>query len=340
MCQDSGFLHGQAKKKGGRMLYKRRQIGGAIFWLLGSVAVLVLGSSPVQAGPTDDGLLRGEMARLYRQAYDYRYRNSNRNVFRNSRHFHPTKNIFRSSRYYQQRLAASYDGYPLSTTVRYRHQEGDHDDEHVYTITHPRRHPTGPTGGLYSNVYPTYLDPGYSIVYPTNLSYDLPFDAKRWPVGFDARTEHKRYRPRTRSEIEMVPVQVHRVEPSQEAIMQQVTQEDGTVRILITSVPRVSDDTSLEEAWKLLAVGEYDRAAQAFLNESQNDDLGAQAMFGYGLIRLLQDDVEAATTAMKRALLIDPEITDEISIDAATKATLTRPRGSRRWLMNWPGTKG
>ena len=95
--------------------------------LLGGVVGLVLGSSPVQASYTNDGLLRGEMARLYRQAYDYRYRNSNRNVFRSSRHFHPTRNIFRSSQYYQRRLAASFDGYPRSTTVRYRHQEGDHD---------------------------------------------------------------------------------------------------------------------------------------------------------------------------------------------------------------------
>ena len=122
----------------------------------------------------------------------------------------------------------------------------------------------------------------------------------------------------------MVPVYVHRAEPSHKAIMQRITQEDGTIRILITSVPRMTEETTLDEAWKLLAVGEHGRAAKAFLNESQNDELGAQAMFGYGLIRLMQDDVEAATIAMKRALLIDPEIIKGISIDAATKATLTR----------------
>lgn len=298
--------------------------------LLGGVLGLVLGSSPVQAGYTNDGLLRGEMARLYRQAYDYRYRNSNRNVFRSSRHFHPTRNIFRSSRYYQQRLAASFDGYPLSTTVRYRHQEGEHDEEHVYTFTHPRRYPIGPTGaigGLYGNVYPTYLNPGYSVAYPTSFSYDMPVDATRRQAGPDARTAYERPRPRTRSEIEMVPVQVHRGEPTQEAIMQQIMQEDGTVRMIITSVPlepEEPEESSLEEAWKFLAVGDYDRAAQAFLTKSQDDDLGAQAMFGYGLVRLLQDDVEAATNAMKRALLIDPEIIDDISIDAATKATVRR----------------
>ena len=306
------------------MFYKRRQFGRAIFLLLGGVVVLVLVSSPLQAGPANDGLLRGEMAQLYRQAYDYRYRNSNRNVFRSSRHFHPTRNIFRSSRYYQQRLAASFDGYPLSTTVRYRHQEGDHDEEHVYTFTYPRRHPIGPTGGLYGNVYPTYPDPGYSVVYPTNRSYDLPVDSTRRSAGPNSRSEYKRSRPRARSEIEMVPVQVHRAEPTQEAIIQQITQEDGTVRTIITSVPRKPDESSLDEAWKFLAVGEYDRASLAFLTESQDDDLGAQSMFGYGLVRLLQDDVKAATTAMKRALLIDPDIIDDISIDAATKATLSR----------------
>ena len=309
------------------MLYKRRQFGRAIFLLLGGVVVLVLVSSPVQAGPAIDGLLRGEMARLYRQAYDYHYRNSNRNVFRSSRHFHPTRNIFRSSRYYQQRLAASFDGYPLSTTVRYRHQEGEHDEEHVYTFTHARRYPIGPTGaigGLYGNVYPTYLNPGYSVAYPTSFSYDMPVDATRRQAGPDARTAYERPRPRTRSEIEMVPAQVHRAEPTQEAIMQQITQEDGTVRTIITSVPRKPDESSLDEAWKFLAVGDYDRAAQAFLTESQDDDLGAQAMFGYGLIRLMQGDIEAATIAMKRSLMIDPEIIKGISIDAATKATLTR----------------
>lgn len=300
--------------------YNRRKI----FVILGGVVGLLLIAIPVQAGHTNDGPLRGEMARLYRQAYDYQYRNSNRNVFRSSRHFHPTKNIFRSSRYYQQRLAASFDGYPLSTTVRYRHQEGDHDEEHAYTFTYPRRQPIGPTGGLYGNVYPTYVDPGYSVVYPTNRSYDLPVDSTRRSAGPNSRSEYKRYRPRTRAEIKMVPVQVHRAEPSQDAIMQQITQEDGTIRILITSVPRMTVETTLDEAWKLLAVGEYDRAAKAFLNESHDDDLGAQAMFGYGLIRLMQDDVEAAAIAMKRALLIDPEITDGISVDAATKATLTR----------------
>lgn len=304
------------------MLFKRRQFGRGIFLLMGGMVVLLLGSSPVQAGHTNDGLLRGEMARLYRQAYDYRYRNSNRNVFRSSRHFHPTRNIFRSSRHYQQRLAASFDGYPLSTTVRYRHREGDHNEEHVYTITHPRRHPTGPTGG-YGDVYPLYLDSGYSVAYPTDLTYEVPFDATT-QAGPDARTAYERSRPRARSDIEMAPVQVHRAEPTQEAIMRQITQADGTVRMIITSVPRKLYESLLDEAWQFLAVGEYDRAAQAFLNESQDDDLGAQAMFGYGLVRLMQDDVDAATTAMKRALLVDPEITDTISIDAATKAALSR----------------
>ena len=83
-------------------------------------AVLAVVSGLTTAATAEDiviqePVVRGEVARLLRQAYDYEHRNSNRNVFRKSRHFHPTRNIFRSSRHYQQKLAASSDGYPLRT---------------------------------------------------------------------------------------------------------------------------------------------------------------------------------------------------------------------------------
>ena len=91
---------------------------------LGAALLIVVVLAPVQTAAAQ--VVRGEAARLERQAYDYYFRNSNNNVFRRSRHFHPTKNVFRSSRYYQQRVRASTDGYPLRTIVRFT--------EHTVTV--------------------------------------------------------------------------------------------------------------------------------------------------------------------------------------------------------------
>lgn len=87
--------------------------------------------------------LRGEAARLERYAYDYLFRNSNRNVVRASKHLHPTRNVFRSSRHYAQRVAASADGYPLQTFQVWTRGLGDDARQVVRSYVHHRRHPYG-----------------------------------------------------------------------------------------------------------------------------------------------------------------------------------------------------
>lgn len=124
---------------------------GAGWRILFSTAALALAftAANVSADPGEPIVVRGEMARLLRQAYDYHYRNSNRNVFRSSNHYHPTKNIFRSSNHYQRRLAASFDGYPLRTFVRYASHHDGEARERTYSFAHHRRQPFGPGGREY-----------------------------------------------------------------------------------------------------------------------------------------------------------------------------------------------
>jgi hypothetical protein len=193
----------------------------------------------------NDGVIvvRGELERLNRQAYDYHYRNSNRNVFRRSRHFHPTRNVFRSSRYYQQRLAASFDGYPLRTTY---HGYGRHGRHKSYSVVYPRRAPYGPSpdGYLVSTLgcdeYDDSYDRGYEEGYRRGAD-DVAYELEQ------ARVE--RPRPRTRDEIETVVVHVHERQPAkQKAVMQRVVAADGTVRMVITSTPVAPASTPETEA--------------------------------------------------------------------------------------------
>lgn len=183
--------------------------------VLAAAVVLAAPAAALEDGPV---YVRGEIARLARQAYDYNYRNSNRNVFRRSRHFHPTKNVFRSSRYYRDRLAASYAGYPLRTVVHHGHHSGEH-GEHLFV--YPRRQPYGPSLDGY------YLGPEYG---------DLGW-GDRSVEPDPAAEEPERRRPRSREEIEMVEIRVVEREPTQRAVLKTVIRPDGTVHTVITSEP-------------------------------------------------------------------------------------------------------
>jgi len=119
-------------------------------------AIALAGAFSAEAHARDglitEPVIRGEQARLLRQAYDYLHRNSNDNVYRNSRHHHPTRNVFRSSRHYKQRVAASSDGFPLRTFVRFgRSVDGGPRELIEYDFAHHRRRPFG---------LPTVEEPG------------------------------------------------------------------------------------------------------------------------------------------------------------------------------------
>ena len=203
----------------------------------GLIGVLVAaGSLALAAAPAAAGgpvVVRGELARLHRQHYDYHYRNSNRNVFRRSRHFHPTKNVFRSSRYYQRRLEASYAGYPLLTVVQHGHH-----GKRGHTYVHPRRSPYGPS---YDGEYYGGCPCGCSPVVVYN-------EAPAAPVEPAPPARPPRPKKITRADIEMLPVRVAKREAKQKAVLRTVTLPDGRVRTMITSVPIEETEPAPEEA--------------------------------------------------------------------------------------------
>lgn len=313
--------------------------------LRGSLRLLILGGAilapvfpvNVASGQPPLPFVRGEAERLLRQAYDYQYRNSNNNVFRSSRHFHPTQNIFRSSRHYQQRLAASYDGYPLRTTIRYGRNNGRGRGrglhEEVISFAHPRRSPQGPTGygydaypvTYYGSAYPGFDDVGYGSSGRRN--YMGAFTPMYTKACDPEVIRNELLKPRSRDEIEMVALSVPQREPTQQAVMKTITLEDGTMKTIISSVPKQpKEDVSLDEAWKRLAVGDYQRAADSFLDHSLDEKLGAQAVLGYGLALALNGNEHDGRIAVKRALEKDANLLERIRIDDSSRQLLLRLR--------------
>ncbi|MHC4947808.1 MAG: tetratricopeptide repeat protein [Planctomycetota bacterium] len=265
----------------------------------------------------------GEAGRLRRQAFDYYYRNSNNNVFRNSRHFHPTKNAFRSSRHYRQRVAASWDGEPRRTWVRFTehggrrgkgrhgrrgwsrersysfaHHNGRYDQDFVYFTDGAY---LGPDGYWEGDGYPLY-DP-----YGVPAAYD---DGQLVPLGPPAPAP-----PRSRRDIEQVPIHVEE-RPTRQAVMRQVTQPDGRVRTVITNeaAPPAGDDP-----WRLLRDGRHEEAAALFDEAMFDDDRGAEATLGYALALLEGGRPERAAAAARRAARIDADVLDTVALTAAER---------------------
>jgi hypothetical protein len=299
------------------MLGIRSRITAGRIVLATTVAVLAALVAAVRAEASEPVVVRGETARLLRQAYDYQYRNSNRNVFRSSNHYHPTKNIFRSSNYYKRRLATSFDGYPLRTIVRYASHHGGRAHEHVYSFAHPRRQPYGPGWNECG-----WWDPAISAGDLTRILIEGEetegdrFDAERIT---SPRAPTKT--PRSRWEIETVPVHLVEREPTQRAVMKTIDLPDGRTKTIITSEPI---EPALDEAWARLTSGEHEEAAERFAARSLDLADGTKATVGYGLARALAGDDAASARAIQRALEDDPDILAKIDVDGALRAVIER----------------
>jgi tetratricopeptide (TPR) repeat protein len=130
-----------------------------------------------------------------------------------------------------------------------------------------------------------------------------------------------------RAPIEMVNISAQ-VRPAQRAVLKQVTQPDGTVRTIITSEPidapadQADAASSLDRAWKLVKLGDFALAAEAFLELVDDEDFGSQAMLGYAAARAGQGDAEAARNALQRALEADPAVLDDAPVGDAIRDML------------------
>ena len=276
------------------------------------LAALILAlMTPAAAADRDDPVIvRGELARLARQAYDYACRNSNRNVFRSSNHFHPTRNVFRSSNHYKKKLAASFDGYPLRTIVHYTEGWNDEARRRSYSFAHHRRHPAGPVGPRPG--WGTF-DFGYEYASP-ELFADEPDAPAR------AAAPALRPKPRSRSEIEMVEIRVEPRTPTQRAILQHITLPDGSVKTIITSEPIPA---TVDDAWGLLDRGNHTEAADLFARHSLDPARGIEATVGYALAAALAGDDPAAAAAIRRARAADPDAFDHVALPLESTAAIS-----------------
>ena len=272
-------------------------------------------------------IVRGEMARLYRQSYDFYYRNSNRNIFRSSRHFSPTENIFRKSRHYQKKLAASYDGYPVQTTVRFVHHDGESSHVESYSYVYPRRHPTGPIypiNGFINNRrgYPYDLYQGPALYGGLD---DFNEANSSWPNDCQLLEHAPPSVSRERREIAMVPITVVKPAPprpaTQRAVLQTIVQPDGSVKTIITSAPI---ESGIDRAWDLLDEGAYEQAATVFTRHSLEIERGTEAMLGYAIAKGFSGDDESARNAIKRARAIDPLLEERIRLTDTMRRLIDR----------------
>ncbi len=276
--------------------------------VLAAMAIVVV-SFAAEARGEDSVLVRGELARLARQAYDYQYRNSNGNVFRKSNHNHPTRNVFRSSNHYKRRLAASFDGYPIRTFESYTVRDGDRSRVRSRSYAYHRRHPQGAginDFGWGNGVGPYEL--GYERM-PTGAVEGDEWEMEPVEIEEEPRVAK---RPRTRSEIEMTVIRMEPREPKQRAVLRTVTLADGTVKTIIASEPIAK---SVDDAWAVLTRGDHEGAAELFAGHALDADRGAEAMLGHGLARALSGDYEAAAVSVRRAVALDPGVLDAFSDD-------------------------
>jgi hypothetical protein len=285
--------------------------------LLGGFLALACAAATVSADPGEPIVVRGEMARLLRQAYDYHYRNSNRNVFRSSNHYHPTKNIFRSSDHYQRRLAVSFDGYPLRTIVRYTSHHDGEARQRVYSFAHHRRHPYGP-GWIEAG----WWNPGVGLDDLARiLIEEEETGEKRLDADASVTQAPPRPKPRSRWEIETVPVRIIERQPTQRAVMRTVNLPDGTTKTIIASEPV---EQTIDDAWALLAGGDGKRAADLFAARSLDETDGPQAMIGFALARALTGDESAAARAIQLARAEDPDVLTRLNLDSALREIIAQ----------------
>ena len=278
----------------------------------------------------NEPVVRGEVARLLRQAYDYEHRNSNRNVFRRSNHFHPTRNVFRSSRHYQQKLAASSDGYPLRTFVRFgRSVDGGPREQIEYSYATHRRSPFG---------LPSIEEPGYEALALRRGGHARPYQHRPYECAtprdsvsrqyqHDDVAQPIEYRLITPESAETMDAERNdvRMEARTDVVLRQIERDDGSVHTIITNGVEPTGET-IDDAWQALSKGYAENAEALFRRHVMDEQRGAEAMAGYGLSQLLAGDVESAATALRRAQRIDADVLQRLLIDNELREQLTEWR--------------
>lgn len=278
--------------------------------------------------PITEPVIRGEMARVLRQAYDYEHRNSNNNVFRRSKHFSPFGNVFRSSQHYQQKLAASSDGYPLRTFVRYgRSVDGGESRLIEYNYAHHRRSPFGlPTieeQGLEALVVG---DEGGAVGWTGDDYYSVDRD---WN---EPHRTSRSFPPRERDFEDELYIESEPSVPTETAVLRTETRPDGSTHTVITSVPinanekKGVEQASIDDAWALLNAGQHADAGDIFQRHTMNMERGAEAMAGYGISKLLSGDLKDARRAFDRAQRIDESVLSRLILDDTLRGRLESVR--------------
>jgi len=191
-------------------------------------ATLASESAVASSGAVVDTGIRpaGEVGRLLDRAYETSFRSPN--VYRSSRHFSPFGNVYRSSDHYEKRLAASRDAYHLRTYI-HRGHHGLYSTYHRHLGTRALHQPV-----RYG--YPT------TFVYPERYrSNETEILERRYDARKEAEAQRRarvhealrRERERTEKVLSAEPARP----ATQTAVLQRVVQPDGSVKVIITSVP-------------------------------------------------------------------------------------------------------
>ncbi len=105
-------------------------------------------------------------------------------------------------------------------------------------------------------------------------------------------------------------------EPTQRAVLREVTLADGTVKTIIASEPI---EQSVDDAWAVLTRGEHEKAAELFADHVLDEERGAEAMLGHGLAKALSGDIEAGKVSIERAKALDEDVEERIPDDPTLK---------------------
>lgn len=297
--------------------------------LVGAVIAGGMTMHAVAADPlTDEPVVRGEVARLLRQAYDYEHRNSNRNVFRRSKHFSPTGNVFRSSQYYQRRLAASSDGYPVrSTTTFGRSVNGGKPDVIEYSQAHHRRSPFGLPSIEERGLEALVLGDGNRTVGRAGVDNYYTIDhSDGCTESRESSPQHDENSNSNRDVLESIIA----VRPTLPAEMETTILPDGSTKIVIRNVAAARtdavQDTSIDAAWMQLNSGDTAGAADNFAKQTIDIQRGAEALLGFGIAKLLAGEIEESARALRRAERIDEHIYARLLLELPLRERLQSVR--------------
>ena len=97
------------------------------------------------------------------------------------------------------------------------------------------------------------------------------------------------------------------------------------MRTVITNDTESAGET-IDDAWQFLTDGDAAGAATMFRRHIMDEQRGTEAMAGYGLAKLLADDVKSAATALRRAQRIDDDVLQRLLIDENLREQLMAVR--------------